>query len=79
MRQNGVAIRSFRELRGLSLRRLAHLIGTDPGYWSRVETEKQSVGATPLHRAAAALDIPIAAITRETPRDQEQQPGQHPH
>ncbi|MCP3820133.1 helix-turn-helix domain-containing protein [Streptomyces sp. A3M-1-3] len=71
MTPNGAAIRSIREARGLSLRRLAHLIGRDPGYLSHVETEKQGAGPKTLTRIAEELHVPIAAITREKPRDQE--------
>lgn len=71
---NGAAIRSFREARGLSLRKLADLIDRDPGYLSHVETDKQGAGAETLNRIAQELRVPLAAITREKPRDQEQ-PG----
>lgn len=68
---NGAAIRSIREARGISLRRLAGLIDRDPGYLSHVETEKQGAGRKTLERIAHELQVPLAAITREKPRDQE--------
>lgn len=58
-------------MRGLSLRRLAHLIDRDPGYLSHIETERQGAGGETLQRIAAGLQVPIEAITREKPRDQE--------
>ncbi|MFD5027060.1 helix-turn-helix domain-containing protein [Streptomyces sp. NPDC058373] len=67
---NGAAIRVIRELRGLSLRRLAHLIGRDPGYLSHVETGRQGAGDETLRRIAGELRIPLDAITREKTSDQ---------
>ncbi|MFJ2399784.1 helix-turn-helix domain-containing protein [Streptomyces xanthochromogenes] len=71
MTPNGAAIRTIRELRGLTLRRLAHLIGRDPGFLSHIETEQQGAGNDTLQRIADELHVPIDAITREKPRDQE--------
>ncbi|WP_097982869.1 helix-turn-helix domain-containing protein [Streptomyces sp. f150] len=68
---NGAAIRSFREKCGLSLRRLAHLIDRDPGYVSRIEAEQRGAAEDTLRHIAAVLQVPVAAITREKPRDQE--------
>ncbi|MGQ4353245.1 helix-turn-helix domain-containing protein [Streptomyces drozdowiczii] len=68
---NGAAIRSFREKCGLSLRRLAHLIDRDPGYVSRIEAEQRGAAEGTLRQIAAVLQVPVAAITREKPRDQE--------
>ncbi|RZE89141.1 hypothetical protein C0L86_28730 [Streptomyces sp. SCA2-2] len=68
---NGAAIRAIRELRGLSLRRLAHLIGRDPGYLSRVEIGRQGAGDETLRRIAGELRIPLDAITREKTSDQQ--------
>jgi transcriptional regulator with XRE-family HTH domain len=62
---NGPAIRAIRELRGLSLRQFALLIAKDPGFWSRVETSQQGAGEKTLHHAAAVLNVPIEAITKE--------------
>lgn len=67
MTPNGAAIRYFREARGLSLRRLAHLINRSPGYLSRIETGQQGASDDTLRLAAAALTVPVDAITRETP------------
>lgn len=68
---NGAAIRSIRELCGMSLRRLAQLIGRDPGYLSRIEAEHRGATDETLRDIAKALKVPLAAITRELPRDQE--------
>jgi transcriptional regulator with XRE-family HTH domain len=64
---NGAAIKALREARGLSLRRLAHLINRSPGYLSRIENDRQGAGDETLRLTAAALTVPIGAITRETP------------
>ncbi|MFD8144776.1 helix-turn-helix domain-containing protein [Streptomyces sp. NPDC059708] len=71
MTPNGAAIRAFREMRGMSLRRLAHRIGRDPGYLSHVERDLQGAGVETLKRIAGELDVPVNAITREKPSDQE--------
>ena len=67
---NGAAIRSIREARGLSLRQLAHLIERNPGYCSRLETGGRGARPKTLYRIAQELNVPLAAITRETPRVQ---------
>ncbi|MFF3324909.1 helix-turn-helix domain-containing protein [Streptomyces sp. NPDC002889] len=74
MTPNGAAIKSIREARGMSLRRLAVRIDRDPGFLSHVENEKQGAGLETLNRIAQELRVPLAAITREKPRDQDE-PG----
>lgn len=49
----------------MSLRRLAHLTTRDPGYLHRLETGQRSAGRTTVQLIATALDVPVAAITRE--------------
>ncbi|MFB9590846.1 helix-turn-helix transcriptional regulator [Streptomyces racemochromogenes] len=71
MTPNGAAIRAFRRKSGMSLRRLAHLIDRDPGYLSHVERDLQGAGVETLRRIAEELDVPMNAITREKPRDQD--------
>lgn len=66
VRANGVAIRAFRELRGISLRRFAQLIGTSPTQVSRIEREKQNPSSATFQRIAEVLDVPEEAIDRET-------------
>ncbi|WP_372516113.1 helix-turn-helix domain-containing protein [Streptantibioticus silvisoli] len=67
MTPNGAAIRSIREARGLSLRRLASLAERTPSFLSRIETGQRQASDDTLRQIAAALGIPIDAITRETP------------
>jgi transcriptional regulator with XRE-family HTH domain len=64
---NGAAIRSIREARGFSLRRLALLIGIAPSTLSRIETAKRGASEENIRHIAKALDTPIEAITREFP------------
>ncbi|MGA5869321.1 helix-turn-helix domain-containing protein [Streptomyces cinereoruber] len=71
MTPNGAAIRSIREARGMSLRRLARLIGRSPGFLSHIETEDDGASPETLGRIATYLAVPIEAITREKARDQE--------
>ena len=65
--QNGAAIRSIREARGLSLRRLARLVGFSPSKLSRIETGKRGAAPEDIRSIATALDTPTEAITRESP------------
>jgi transcriptional regulator with XRE-family HTH domain len=59
---NGAAIRSIRELAGLSQRALAEKIGISTGALSQVES---GGGMKPenLKRTAGVLGVPITAIT----------------
>ncbi|MGW6557966.1 helix-turn-helix domain-containing protein [Streptomyces hydrogenans] len=71
MTPNGAAIRTIREARGMSLQRLARLIGRSPGFVSRIETEGRGASPETLRRIAAALGTTIHAITREKHCDQD--------
>jgi transcriptional regulator with XRE-family HTH domain len=62
---NGSAIRAFRDVRNMSLRRLAHLTGRDRGFLSLVERGRAGASEDTLHRIAKALEVPVAAINRE--------------
>lgn len=62
---NGAAIKAFRQLRGFSLRHFAELTHTSPSHASRIEQEKRGVSDDTLRQIAAALNVPLAAITRE--------------
>ncbi|MFJ7048994.1 helix-turn-helix domain-containing protein [Streptomyces sp. NPDC101112] len=67
MTPNGAAIRAFREVRGHSVRHLAHLTELSPSTITRIEGEKRGSSDDTLKRIAAALDVPLEAITRENP------------
>ncbi|MFG2617749.1 helix-turn-helix domain-containing protein [Streptomyces sp. NPDC048507] len=63
---HGAAIKALREVRGLPLRRLAHLAKRSPSTILRVERGDRGASPETLHLIAAALNVPIEAITRET-------------
>ncbi|WP_077057427.1 helix-turn-helix transcriptional regulator [Streptomyces sp. MP131-18] len=65
MTPHGAAIRALREARGLSLGRIADLIGRHRGFLCRIESGQRGASPDTLHRIATALDVPVAAITRE--------------
>ncbi|WP_374684023.1 helix-turn-helix domain-containing protein [Streptomyces sp. TBY4] len=62
---HGAAIKALREAREHSVRHLAHLTERHPSTILRVERGERGASAETLHRIAAALDVPIEAITRE--------------
>ena len=65
MTPNGAAIKAFRQLRGISLRQLAELTQSSPSHMSRIENEQRGASNHLLPYIAAALKVPLAAITRE--------------
>lgn len=63
---NGAAIKALREARGYSQRRLARLSERHYSSISRLEAgRRQNTSPETVRRIAAALDVPIEAITRE--------------
>lgn len=71
VKQNGVAIGAFREARGHGQTWLAHQIGRSRSFICRIESEERGAGDDTIRSIATALGVPVAAITREKPRDQE--------
>ncbi|WP_159400882.1 helix-turn-helix domain-containing protein [Streptomyces sp. NRRL B-24484] len=65
MTPNGTAIRAFREVQKLSIRRLGVLSTRDPSHISRIERGKAGASEEALRRIAGALGVPVAAINRE--------------
>jgi transcriptional regulator with XRE-family HTH domain len=63
-RHNGVAIRTFRTIRGISRDDLAKQVGVSYPYYANIENEHKDGTPELLHKIALALDIPIAAILR---------------
>lgn len=61
---NGTALRALRELRGYTLRELAHLTGLDHSYLSRLERELTQGSKDSIERIAQALQVPPPDITR---------------
>src|SRR5688572_1256834 len=58
----GPRINALRKSRGLSLSRLAALLGVSEATLSRVENEQTLVSAHHLYRLAEALDVDITAF-----------------
>ncbi|MFE8944298.1 helix-turn-helix domain-containing protein [Streptomyces sp. NPDC003233] len=67
MTPNGATIRAFREARGHSLRSLASLTDRHPSTIMRIEEGCRGTTPETLRRIAAALQIPVEAITKEGP------------
>lgn len=74
-RQNGFAIRAFREDQGLSLQALADAVGVTAPHMRNIENEHRN--ASPRHMALIArrLGKPLAALMREHPTDAEDVPA----
>jgi transcriptional regulator with XRE-family HTH domain len=75
-RQNGTAISTFREMRGMDRNDLVKRItekhngGVSYPYLSNIENEYKSATPAVLHRIALALDVPVEAIARGPIYDQ---------
>ena len=63
-KQNGIAIRTYRELRGLSRDDLAKRVGKSYPYLANIENEFKDATPLLINQIAIALDIPPAAIAR---------------
>lgn len=70
-RQNGTAISTFRDMRGMSRNALVDkIIRLDTGikmsypYLANIENEHKEAPSATLHAIAAVLDVPVAAILR---------------
>ncbi|RKN61914.1 XRE family transcriptional regulator [Streptomyces klenkii] len=59
----------------MSQRQLAERAGLDYSYLSRVEAELRQASPDALSRLASALEIPVDAVLRESPRDHEEGDG----
>ena len=58
----GAAVRRHRLLRGVSVRELAGRIGVSAATVSAIENGRTGISVERLHRIAAALDVPVAAL-----------------
>jgi transcriptional regulator with XRE-family HTH domain len=65
VRQNGPAIRAFREIRGLTVDELAERIGLSSSGLRNVELENRGLTKVKANRLCAALSIPLTAIDRD--------------
>jgi transcriptional regulator with XRE-family HTH domain len=65
MKPNGVAIRALRTAQRCGLRELEKRTGLSKAYLSRLERGKRGASPETVHLIAHALNVPLAAITRE--------------
>ncbi len=70
VRQNGKAIRAFREMRGLSVNELAQRVGVSGSALRNWELENKSLPRVSANRLATELEIELGAFVR-TPLDSE--------
>lgn len=69
VRQNGSALRAFREMRGYSVADLAERANVSPSALRNWELENKALPTVKAERLCAVLSIRIDAIDRDT-RDQ---------
>lgn len=74
VRQNGYAIRTIRQIQGLSLEELADRTDSHPQSLRNVELENKPASEVMLNRIARALGIDTAAIQRTSPQRREVAP-----
>lgn len=65
MRCNGSAIKTIRELRGISQGELGRRIGKPHHYLSNIEAGRRGASIEVATQIAKALDVPLDAIWRE--------------
>lgn len=63
-RHNGMAIRTIRQIRGISRDDLAQQCGVSYPYFANIENEHKDGTPELIHKIALALDVPVAAILR---------------
>lgn len=65
----GARVRSARELRGLTLRRLASATGLSPGFISQLENDRSNASVASLRSIASALGVSAAELIDGNPRE----------
>jgi transcriptional regulator with XRE-family HTH domain len=68
-RQNGFAIRAFRQAAQIPVSRMAEFADVHPGHYRKIEAETRNAQPEQLARIAKALDVPVAAIVRAAPAE----------
>lgn len=69
VRQNGHALRAFRQIRGLSVAELAARARVSRPALANWELEHKALPTVKAERLCAILSIPLAAIDRGAPED----------
>lgn len=64
-RQNGAAIRAFREKEGMSTAELARFVGLHPQALRNIENNGKTAGREALRNLARVLAVPVEAISRD--------------
>jgi transcriptional regulator with XRE-family HTH domain len=64
-RQNGAAIRAFRNKEGLSVVKVAGLLQIHPQALRNIENGTRPAGSEVMWHLARILDVPLKAITRD--------------
>ena len=58
-------LRDAREVNGISVNELAHAVGVDPSYVSRLENDERLPGRRVVARLALILEAPLALTFRD--------------
>lgn len=64
-RQNGIAIRAFRQKEKLSVVKLAGFVGIHEQSLRNIENGRRSASSETISHLARVLGVPVAAITRD--------------
>jgi DNA-binding XRE family transcriptional regulator len=66
-RQNGFAIRGFRQIAGISVTHMAEIAEVSPAHYRKLEAETREAHPATLAKIAKAVDQPVAALVRTPP------------
>jgi transcriptional regulator with XRE-family HTH domain len=64
-RQNGAAIRAFREKEGLTVAELARFVGLHPQALRNIENGSRPASKEAIYNLSRVLRVPVPAITRD--------------
>jgi transcriptional regulator with XRE-family HTH domain len=68
-RQNGFAIRGFRQLSGLDVEEMALVADVSPSQYRRIEAETRNAKPEQIARIAARFNVTPAALVRAAPAE----------
>lgn len=77
--QVGAGIRAWRKKAGLTMNQLAEMADIDGGFLATIETGKKAPSVVTLTKLAAALDVRLADLLQEVPRQSEPLDAQLAH